>query len=105
LAGLDLVGRRVVIVGGGTVAQRRLPRLVSAGAAVEVIAPEVTPAVQGMAEAGELVWHARGYADGDLADAWYVLTCTSDHAVNAAVAAAAERDRVFCARAAVAGQG
>ena len=50
LAGLDLTDRRVVVVGGGTVAQRRLPKLVSAGARVEVIAPEVTTAVQGMAE-------------------------------------------------------
>jgi uroporphyrin-III C-methyltransferase/precorrin-2 dehydrogenase/sirohydrochlorin ferrochelatase len=99
LAGLDLAGRRVVVVGGGTVAQRRLPRLVSAGALVEVIAPEVTPAVQGMADAGELVWHARGYADGDLDGAWYVVTCTADHEVNGAAAAEAQRRRIFCVRA------
>ncbi|HEX3788204.1 MAG TPA: uroporphyrinogen-III C-methyltransferase [Pseudonocardiaceae bacterium] len=99
LAGLDLAGKRVVVIGGGTVAQRRLPRLVSAGAAVELIAPEVTPAVQGMADAGELSWHARPYAEGDLAGAWYVVTCASDPAVNAAVAQEAERGRVFCVRA------
>jgi uroporphyrin-III C-methyltransferase/precorrin-2 dehydrogenase/sirohydrochlorin ferrochelatase len=99
LAGLDLHGRRVVVVGGGTVAQRRLPRLVSSGAVVEVIAPEVTPAVQGMAEGGELTWHARPYADGDLDGAWYVVACTSDDAVNAAVGAEAEARRVFCVRA------
>jgi uroporphyrin-III C-methyltransferase/precorrin-2 dehydrogenase/sirohydrochlorin ferrochelatase len=99
LSGLDLAGRRVVMVGGGTVAQRRLPRLVSAGALVEVISPHVTPAVQAMADAGELVWHARRYADGDLADAWYAVTCTRDADVNQAVAQEAERSRVFCVRA------
>ena len=98
LAGLDLAGRRVVVVGGGTVAQRRLPRLVSAGARVEVIAPDVTPAVQAMADAGELAWHRRPYADGDLAGAWYVVTCASDPEVNERVAAEAERARVFCVR-------
>ncbi|HEX3590834.1 MAG TPA: uroporphyrinogen-III C-methyltransferase [Pseudonocardiaceae bacterium] len=98
LAGLDLAGRRVVVVGGGTVAQRRLPRLVSAGARVEVIAPDVTPAVQAMADAGELTWHRRPYAEGDLADAWYVVTCASDTGVNERVAAEAERTRVFCVR-------
>jgi uroporphyrin-III C-methyltransferase/precorrin-2 dehydrogenase/sirohydrochlorin ferrochelatase len=46
-----------------------------------------------------LTWHRRPYADGDLTDAWYVLTCTSDDAVNAAVSAEAERVRVFCVRA------
>ncbi|WP_104482378.1 uroporphyrinogen-III C-methyltransferase [Actinokineospora auranticolor] len=99
LAGLDLAGRRVVVVGGGTVAQRRLPRLVRSGASVEVVSPEVTPSVQAMADAGEVTWHRRPYRDGDLADAWYVLCCTSVTEVNAAVAAEAERVRVFCVRA------
>lgn len=99
LAGLDLTGRRVVMVGGGTVAQRRLPRLVGAGARVEVIAPDTTPAVSAMADDGELTWHQRGYADGDLVGAWYALACTDDPDVNAAVCAEAERRAVFCVRA------
>lgn len=99
LAGLDLTGRRVVVVGGGTVAQRRLPRLVASGARVELISPEVTPSVLGLAEAGSVTWHERPYADGDLAGAWYVLCCTSSPSVNAAVSAEAERERVFCVRA------
>ena len=99
LSGLDLSGRRVVMVGGGTVAQRRLPRLVGAGALVEVISPETTPSVSAMADAGEIVWHQRRYADGDLADAWYALSCTDDAYVNAAVCAEGERSRVFCVRA------
>jgi uroporphyrin-III C-methyltransferase/precorrin-2 dehydrogenase/sirohydrochlorin ferrochelatase len=99
LVGLELSGRRVVVVGGGTVAQRRLPRLVAAGAAVEVIAPEATPAVEAMADAGELVWHRRPYADGDLDGAWYALACTPDTGVNAAVSGEAERRRLFCVRA------
>ncbi|AXB43060.1 uroporphyrinogen-III C-methyltransferase [Amycolatopsis albispora] len=99
LSGLDLSGKRVVMVGGGMVAQRRLPRLVGAGAAVEVIAPHVTPSVEAMAETGELRWHRRAYADGDLTDAWYALACTDSPEVNAAVCAEAERARVFCVRA------
>ena len=66
LAGLDLTGRRVVVVGAGTVAQRRLPRLIGAGADVLLVAPEATPAVEAMATTGELRWEMRGYADGDL---------------------------------------
>jgi uroporphyrin-III C-methyltransferase/precorrin-2 dehydrogenase/sirohydrochlorin ferrochelatase len=99
LAGLDLAGRRVVVVGGGTVAQRRLPRLVAAGARVELISPSVTPAVQAMIDAGELAWQRRRYADGDLDGAWYVLCCTSDPAVNAQVSEDAAAGRVFCVRA------
>ncbi|MCU1682932.1 MAG: uroporphyrinogen-III C-methyltransferase [Amycolatopsis sp.] len=99
LSGLDLSGRRVVMVGGGTVAQRRLPRLVGAGALVEVISPETTPSVSGMVDSGEIVWHRREYADGDLEGAWYALACTDDAEVNAAVCAEGERARVFCVRA------
>lgn len=105
LVGLDLTGRRVVVVGGGTVAQRRLPRLVGACAKVEVIAPDTTPAVSGMADDGELTWHQRAYADGDLDGAWYALACTDDPDINAAVCAEAERRTVFCVRADAGEQG
>jgi uroporphyrin-III C-methyltransferase / precorrin-2 dehydrogenase / sirohydrochlorin ferrochelatase len=97
--GLLLRGRRVVVLGGGTVAQRRLPALLGTGADVQLIAPETTPAVQAMADAGELTWHRRRYAAGDLAEAWYVLVATDDPATNAAASAEAEERRVFCARA------
>jgi uroporphyrin-III C-methyltransferase/precorrin-2 dehydrogenase/sirohydrochlorin ferrochelatase len=99
LVGLDLAGRRVVVVGGGTVAQRRITGLLAAGADVLVIAPELTPAVEGMATAGELGWTARAYRDGDLDGAWYVVACTDAPDVNAAVAASAEAARTFCVRA------
>jgi uroporphyrin-III C-methyltransferase / precorrin-2 dehydrogenase / sirohydrochlorin ferrochelatase len=99
LVGLDLTGRRVVVVGGGTVVQRRLSGLLAAGADVEVIAPAVTPAVEGMATARELRWTARSYRDGDLDGAWYALAATDDPDVNEAVAGEAERQRVFCVRA------
>ena len=97
--GLRLAGRRVVVLGGGQVAQRRLPALLAAGAEVHLFSPHTTPAVQAMADAGELTWHDRRYAAGDLADSWYVLAATSDPAVNAAAAAEAEAGRTFCSRA------
>ncbi|WP_433558765.1 uroporphyrinogen-III C-methyltransferase [Pseudonocardia xinjiangensis] len=99
LVGLDLGGRRVVVVGGGAVAQRRITGLLAAGADVEVVAPEVTPAVEGMAKAGEVRWSVRTYRDGDLDAAWYVVACTDAPAVNAAVGADAEARRIFCVRA------
>jgi len=96
--GLLLTGRRTVVIGGGQVAQRRLPALIAAGADVHLISPTTSPAVQAMADAGEITWHRRRYEDGDLADTWYALVATDDPAVNTAVSAEAERLRVFCAR-------
>jgi uroporphyrin-III C-methyltransferase/precorrin-2 dehydrogenase/sirohydrochlorin ferrochelatase len=97
--GLRLSGRRVVVVGGGQVAQRRLPSLISAGADVVVVAPDVTPAVEGLVTAGEVRWEQRSFEEGDVDEAWYVVVATSDPAVNAAAGAACEARRVFCVRA------
>jgi uroporphyrin-III C-methyltransferase / precorrin-2 dehydrogenase / sirohydrochlorin ferrochelatase len=98
LVGLRLSGRRVVVLGGGTVAQRRLPALVAADADILLIAPWATPSVEAMAEAGELRWERRGYRDGDLDGAWYALIATSDFEANAAASDEAERRRVWCVR-------
>lgn len=97
-AGLRLAGRRVVMVGAGTVARRRLPGLVDAKADVLVVAPEATPSVEAMADDGELRWERRGYRAEDLDGAWYVIAATDDPAVNAAVEADAEARRIFCVR-------
>ncbi len=99
LVGLDLNGRRVVVVGGGTVAQRRLGLLIASGADVHVITRATTPAVEGMATSGQLTLTLRDYVDGDLDGAWYALACTDEPDTNAAVVAEAERRRVFCVRA------
>ena len=99
LAGLRLAGRRVVVVGGGAVAQRRLPGLLDGGADVLLVAPQVTPTVEGLVTAGRLAWERRPYATGDLDGAWYALALSDDPAVNAAVVAEADGARVFCVRA------
>lgn len=48
LVGLRLTGRKVVVVGGGTVAQRRLPLLIASGADVQVISRSATRSVEVM---------------------------------------------------------
>jgi uroporphyrin-III C-methyltransferase / precorrin-2 dehydrogenase / sirohydrochlorin ferrochelatase len=99
LVGLDLRDRLVVIIGGGSVVQRRVPRLLAAGARVRVISPSVTAVVEGLVGSGDVDWIRRRYADGDLTGAWYTLACTDDPEANAAVVAEAVRRRVFCVRA------
>jgi uroporphyrin-III C-methyltransferase/precorrin-2 dehydrogenase/sirohydrochlorin ferrochelatase len=97
-SGLRLAGRRVVVVGGGQVAQRRVPGLLAAGAEVVVVSPRVTPAIEGQVLAGEIAWVERGFVDDDLADTWYVIAATDDPGVNEQVSKAAEARRVFCVR-------
>ena len=102
LVGLRLTGRKVVVVGGGTVAQRRLPLLIANGADVHVITRSATPAVEAM---DGITLEIREFRYGDLAAAWYAIAATDDPDVNAAVVAEADRRQIFCVRADVAREG
>ncbi|MEV5609814.1 uroporphyrinogen-III C-methyltransferase [Streptomyces sp. NPDC052225] len=96
--GLRLTGRKTIVIGGGQVAQRRLPALIAAGADITLISPSATPSVEAMADAGEITWVRRRYEEGDLADAWYVLIATADRKANDEASAEAERTRTWCVR-------
>lgn len=97
--GLRLRGKTVLVVGGGAIAARRVPRLLEAGARVELVAPEVTTTLGDYADSGELHWERRPWRPGDADGAWFVLAATDDPEVNAAVAAEAEAQRIWCVRA------
>lgn len=86
---LDLTGRRVLVVGGGPVAARRVRAL--AGADVQVVAPTVAAGFP------DVPVQRRAFEDADVDGAWLVLACTG--VVDDAVAAACEQRRVWCVRA------
>lgn len=94
-ANLLVRGRRVVMVGGGRIAARKVQPLLDGGAVVEVVAPEACPEIRRWAEAGRLVLHERPFAPGDLDGAWLAFTATDDAEVNAAVHRAGEERRVW----------
>ncbi|MET7470010.1 uroporphyrinogen-III C-methyltransferase [Micromonospora sp. NPDC005686] len=97
--GLRLAGRRVVVVGGGAVATRRVPALLDAGADVLLVSPALTPALRAQVDAGRLHWEARRFVPGDLDGAWLVQVAVDDRAAAASVSAAAAERRIFCVRA------
>lgn len=97
-SGLLLAGRKVLIVGGGNVATRRIPTLLNAGAEVTLVSPEATPALKQLAEAGQIGWQQREFTDSDLDGAWYVQALTDDPGVNERVAQGAEDRHTFCVR-------
>lgn len=99
LSGLDLTGRRVVVVGAGSSVNRRIHRLLDAGADLTLVAPEALPAIEALAGAGRVQWLRREYRPGDLTGAWYVMAATDRPEVNAQVVAEADDRQVFCVRA------
>jgi uroporphyrin-III C-methyltransferase/precorrin-2 dehydrogenase/sirohydrochlorin ferrochelatase len=96
---LRLAGRRVVVVGGGSVAFRRVAGLRAAEADIVVVSPELSPTLGDLAARGVITARQRGYQPADLDGAWLVLACTDQPGVNAAVAADADQRRIWCVRA------
>ena len=93
---LALRGRRVLVVGGGEIAARKVRLLRRAGARIRVLAPRLCAELDALATQGALDWHAAPYSAAAIdADTWFVLAATDDEAVNAQVAADAERARLW----------
>jgi len=92
---LDIRGKPVVVVGGGTVAARKCLTLLAAGARVTVIAPAVTAPLQGLAQRGEISHLARRYTAGDLAGAFLAFAATDSSLVNRAVAEEAKKSGIL----------
>ena len=88
---LDLAGRRVLVVGGGPVAARRVRALQDAGAAVEVVALETADGFPAVAV------QRRAFAPADVAGAWLVVAATG--VVDDQVAAVCEAQQTWCVRA------
>ena len=88
-------GRKVVVVGAGRIAARKIEPLLDLGAVVVVIAPAIGEGVRAWAEAGRCTVAEREFAPGDLDGAWLALTATDVPEVNAAVFEAGEAARVW----------
>jgi len=93
----DLRDRPVLVVGGGTVAERKIEALRRAGAQVRVVAPTATPALRQQARSGQIDWQAEPFSPHWLGEpVWLVIAATGDSAVNQAVYEAAQSHGVFC---------
>ena len=84
---VDLSGKRIVAVGGGRIAARRIRTLLSFAEDVTVVAPELDPQLEELALAGRIRVLRRPFADADLDGAAVVLAATDSREVNARVCA------------------
>jgi precorrin-2 dehydrogenase/sirohydrochlorin ferrochelatase len=92
---LNLERQRVVFVGGGRIAQRKLADLFASGAQVTVVDPEPVP---DLPRHPQLTWIDRAYQPGDLEGARLVFAATCDALLNAEVAADCARRGLLCCR-------
>lgn len=83
---LRLRGKRVLLIGAGTIAEGRALQLLEAGARVRMIAPTATPTLRRLAAEGQMELLERPYAPGDLPGHALVFVATDDRRVSEAVA-------------------
>lgn len=92
---IDLSGHPVIVIGGGTVAERKIETLLEAGARVFVVSPETTDQVARWAEANRVILDRRGYRTGDLRGFRLAYAATSDAQVNLAVREEARAEGIW----------
>ncbi|MEO7038814.1 MAG: hydroxymethylbilane synthase, partial [Candidatus Elarobacter sp.] len=92
---LSLRGRRALVVGGGTVAERKVRGLLTADAVVTVVSPTLSPPLAALAEVSAIAWEPRRYAEGDLAGSFIAFAVTGDDETNASVVAEGRRARIL----------
>jgi precorrin-2 dehydrogenase/sirohydrochlorin ferrochelatase len=83
---LRLHGKRVLLIGAGTIAEGRALQLLETGARLRMIAPAATPTLRRLAAEGQLELQERPYTLGDLLGHALVFVATDDRRVSEAVA-------------------
>jgi uroporphyrin-III C-methyltransferase/precorrin-2 dehydrogenase/sirohydrochlorin ferrochelatase len=78
----DLTALKVLVVGGGEVALRKVVLLEQSGASITLVAPEVLPELQDRAAAGKINLAVREFVPDDLNGSRLVIVATSRRAVN-----------------------
>jgi len=81
-AAIDLTGRSCTVIGGGSVAERKIKKLVKCGAAVTAVAPDFTYSLDELGREEIISVKRRCYQTGDLADTFLAVIATDDDVAN-----------------------
>jgi len=79
---LNLKGRKVVVIGGGKVAERKVFALLRTGADLTVVSPEITGKIERIKKKGGIKHIRRQYRKGDVRDAFLVIAATDSPEIN-----------------------
>src|ERR1700720_1285445 len=93
---VKLEGRLIVVVGGGNIAEVKIPGVLAAGARMRLIAPSITPQIAEWVRFGKIDWLPKEFEAADLQGAFLVVAATSAPGVNEAVFHAAETRGILC---------
>lgn len=83
---MDLTSKQVLVVGGGSVALRKVQTLIKHGALVHIVSPKLIPELKELIDNKTCFWSKKNYSTEDIEEAVLVFSCTEKDEVNAHVA-------------------
>jgi siroheme synthase-like protein len=93
---LKLTNRRVLVVGGGTIAAQKIPGLLEAGAHIHVVSPKLSPQLAQRVRNRQVDWSPKAFEPTDLDGAFLVIAATSLRDLNAQVYREADLRNILC---------
>jgi precorrin-2 dehydrogenase / sirohydrochlorin ferrochelatase len=92
---LDLSGKKVIIIGGGKVAQRKIETLLSYGAVIHVISKDLTPELKSLLEKGDIKLLGDEFDESFIKDAFLLIVATNDKTLNRKVSSIAREKNIL----------
>jgi len=93
---LKLTNRRVLVVGGGSIAAQKIPGLLEAGAQVHIVSPKLSAQLSDRVRNQKITWSPKSFDSDDLNGAFLVIATTSLRDLNAQVYREADQRNILC---------
>ncbi|MFV1951572.1 MAG: bifunctional precorrin-2 dehydrogenase/sirohydrochlorin ferrochelatase [Nitrospinota bacterium] len=92
---LDLPGKRCIVVGGGTVAERKVGSLLKGGADVWIVSPDLSGQLKELVDQKKVRYIKERFEEGHLKDAFLVIGATDDPSINSRISREAQRKGIL----------
>lgn len=80
--GLSIENKKIVVVGGGKIAERRVKKLLPYKSDISLVSPDLTDYLQKLAERKKIGYSGKKYSASDIKNAFLVFAATNDGTVN-----------------------
>lgn len=93
---LNLSGRKVSVIGGGKIAERKVKGLLATGALIDVVSPELSLELKKWLEDNQFTWREMHFSPEVIEGAFMVIAATNDHITNQWVKESAQSQQLVC---------
>jgi precorrin-2 dehydrogenase / sirohydrochlorin ferrochelatase len=92
---LNLKQKKVTVIGGGKIAERKVMGLIDTGAQIIVVSPEITDQLQDYVKSGSIDWQKKTFCPSDIQDSFLIIAATNQRDINMKVKKAASPSQLI----------